>query len=195
MATIRPDNYAALLTAFAAQPKGRPNFALAARTAGVDQRTAKRIYQKGLSMHADRAAMPPIEVALAKLAAGRDSAPVVADSMIVLQNSSAALLESSAPFIRAIAAVAPSLEAKLQALPVKEAAALFTEFSRSLARVVDSTEKIRALEKAIAWQVGAPAREAAEIVAKESERQRIAALPADSFERQQADLAASLGWG
>jgi hypothetical protein len=178
MSSIRPDNYAALLSAFAAQPRGRQNFALAARQAGVDQRTAKRIYQKGLAMTHSREAMPPISVALATLAAGAAaSSEVVPDTLQVLRAASASLLQSSAPFVRAMAAVAPTLEAKLQALDAKDAAAIFTEFSRSLARVVDSTEKIRAIEAAIAWEREAPARAAAEAAKREAERLRLEGLP------------------
>lgn len=184
MSSIKPDNYAALLAAFAAQPRGRVNFALAARSAGVDQRTAKRIYHKGLAMTHSREAMPPISVALATLAAGAaSSSEVVPDTIAVLRAASAALLQSSAPFVKAMAAVAPALDAKLQALDAKEAAAIFTEFSRSLARVVDSTEKIRAIEAAIAWERAAPARAAAEEAKQEAERLRVAALPDGHWER------------
>jgi hypothetical protein len=189
MASVRPDNYAALLKAFAAQPKGRPNFALAARQASVNCRTAATIYRKGLCMTASRPALPPIEVALATLEAGQATgATVVPDTLSVLRQASTNLLVSSQPFASAIAAVAPTLEAKLAALPIKEAASIFTEFSRSLARVVDSTQKIRAIERAIVWEAGAPAR----ALAAEKE---LAATEALHAARAAADAEEKARWG
>ena len=51
-------------------------------------------------------------------------------------------------------------------------------------RVVDSTQKIRAIERAIAWERAAPARAAQEVVEKqaqaraaEDEKRRIQSLP------------------
>lgn len=185
MSVITPDQYATLVQAFAGQGK-KINFAAAARAANCDQRSAERIYRKGLRQRHGQPALPPAEVALEQLT-GTVKPSAVPDTLRTLDNATATLLQTSDPYLRALEGAAPTIRAKVEALPAAEAVGLFSELTKSLARCVFAAERLDSLRRTIRFEEEAPAREAAEREAEERERARIAALPAESIERRLND--------
>lgn len=182
MSVITADQYAVLVKAFAGQGKDI-NFAAAARAAHCDQRSAQRVYRKGLRHRHGQPALPPVEVAIEQLTGGGIKPEAVPDTLRVLANATATLMETSDPYLRALEGAAPTIRAKVEALPAAEAVGLFAELTKSVARCVFAAERLDSLRRAITWEREAPAREAAEAATREGERLRIAALPQGHWEK------------